>query len=536
MDKVTQSSAIPTLDVASQPVSSPGVLFSSLAAVATAPHSPSASRVAIVSYVTEFLTPSATPVSSVAYVPMISTIPGMTLVSSPSQPVVEMSTVTFVVPSSTFSSSSVIPTQLPLQNETYEVEMQGECVENFEKCQFATLLEKAVSAVVHKADIVTVEVAACHTGLVKAKFSVLNVQNNTAASHLQAYYEEIKFVFKSQNFAAKSSPERVAYVKTLLNCDVTFKMSLQGDCGVIESSKEGFISAFIARAAHLLSIEENSIIVKDVECGSVDVTFIVKDGKRTNISEVVNEVATDDSLVVNYRGQSFTAKSVEVVEPVKPTQQPQTKTKHELSFILYVAFGSLMGVIFLIGCLVLLVRCHRDRNTGGFNLGPDAALELNRFTRIPRASYYQVDFYGAAEEIDASRGDTVEGDFEGGIIPITQSTPSRATNGGASKKGSKRTAGGIGINGGGRKQDEFAMGHLPDWDLPKLAKGEVAVASKEDRITVGTTFGSKENLIDDQKDGASSSGDALQAYDNPALSISELEKSPEDEDGHNATE
>ena len=440
------------------------------------------------------------------------------------------STISFAVPSSTLLPSSVPSTSAPIRNKTYVIEMRGECEENFQKCQFAERLEKEVFAVVNvsTAKIVTNEISNCKSGVLKVTLSVLNVVN----TRIESSFQNISFNFQSHDFRAMSSPERVGFHTTGIKCDVSFKLTLEGDCDLVKkdkSSEKDFIYEFKSQVSDSLGIEQNKINVEDIICGSVVVTFTVEDGKRTNITKQLEKLVEEENLEVNYKGNSFAAKSVEVVEPGKPTKRPQVKTENKLAFILYVTFGALMGVIFLFGVLVLVVRCHRDRVVRGFTLNPEADLELRGFTAIPRASYYQVDYYGGPQEIDASRGDADVDEFEGDTVPITRiNGPPRAdTNGKANKRNTSVVSRDDAVNEAEKNQDEFAMGHLPKWDLPKLGKNEVAVSPKENNMTVGTTFGSKENLVNG--DDKESTEDASHSYVNPALNISEIETSPPDE-------
>ena len=440
------------------------------------------------------------------------------------------STISFAVPSSTLLPSSVPSTSAPIRNKTYVIEMRGECEENFQKCQFAERLEKEVFAVVNvsTAKIVTNEISNCKSGVLKVTLSVLNVVN----TRIESSFQNISFNFQSHDFRAMSSPERVGFHTTGIKCDVSFKLTLEGDCDLVKkdkSSEKDFIYEFKSQVSYSLGIEQNKINVEDIICGSVVVTFTVEDGKRTNITKQLEKLVEEENLEVNYKGNSFAAKSVEVVEPGKPTKQPQVKTENKLAFILYVTFGALMGVIFLFGVLVLVVRCHRDRVVRGFTLNPEADLELRGFTAIPRASYYQVDYYGGPQEIDASRGDADVDEFEGDTVPITRiNGPPRAdTNGKANKRNTSVVSRDDAVNEAEKNQDEFAMGHLPKWDLPKLGKNEVAVSPKENNMTVGTTFGSKENLVNG--DDKENTEDASHSYVNPALNISEIETSPPDE-------
>ncbi|EDO41782.1 predicted protein [Nematostella vectensis] len=274
----------------------------------------------------------------------------------------------------------------------------------------------------------------------------------------------------------------------------TYEITLEGDCAVVladDETKKDFRDALKAVLAKALRISPDDIKVGELECGSIKATVTVQNAEERNVTQRLEEAVKNDAIVVESQGRQYKALKVDVVEPhatgVAPTE-PSTKG---LAFILYVSFGALMGLIFIVGVIVLCHRCRKDKTSGRFTMGQDSEVELKRFAGIPRATYYRVDFYGHAQEIDAVNDLPGDKEYDEAVVPYHQSFRLDDTGGAG--------------QGGDTNQGGFTMGRLPEWDVPKLKSDDIVVASEGEK-------GAKE------KEG----GNTAHAYDNPAMSFGDL--------------
>jgi len=275
-----------------------------------------------------------------------------------------------------------------------------------------------------------------------------------------------------------------------------------GNAEAEQRFKEECAKAFAAG----LGISKSSIAVDEVECGSIIVTFtVIGASVQANVSDELQELVQRGQISVTVNNKTYTANNVEVVPPTtQGTQAPTTEaSKNEVAFILYITFGALMGLIFIVGIIVLILRCRKDRREGGFFLNPETNYELRRFHGIPRANdYSKVNYYGDPVELDATAADPDAPDefqAQPGVNPYTQgSSLDRVKPIAAASSDEKFNVG--------------AMG-LPEWkNLPKLSKSDVTIADdpKQGIPKSSGSVSSRQHLLDD---------DSLPTYDNPIVTF-----------------
>lgn len=284
-----------------------------------------------------------------------------------------------------------------------------------------------------------------------------------------------------------------------------------GDCNDVTNdvkAKESFRYMVVVEVATKLGIDKSFIHVSDVRCGSIRVTVtVIGASGKANVSQELNNLVKNGNIKVTFKGKTYTAKKIEQVRP-STTQSPTTKaSKNELAFTLYITFGVLMALIFIVGIIVLIVRCRKDRHQGSFFLTADTNYELRRFQGIPRArSYSRVNYYGDPVELDATAADpdAASDEFQAQPDPY---------NKGSSLDRVKPVAAASG-------EEKFNVGAagLPQWkNLPKLLKSEVARASspKKGIQPSSGSVGSRNELL--AHEGETPQEGSKLLYDNPGV-------------------
>ena len=133
-----------------------------------------------------------------------------------------------------------------------------------------------------------------------------------------------------------------------------------------------------------------------------------------------------------------------------------------------------MAFIFIVGFIVLVVRCRRDRREGSFFL-PSDGHELRRFHGIPHTSsnYSRVNYYGEPVEKDAAAADPdADDEFQAGVGAYPYDV---APNGGDVVASNRSDA----------KEEKFNVGAMgmPEWkNLPKLSVKEITVTKSSEDI------------------------------------------------------
>lgn len=301
-------------------------------------------------------------------------------------------------------------------------------------------------------------------------------------------------------------------------------MELEGNCADVESeaAKKMFKEEFENQVAQRLGIGKSNVEVSNIKCGSILVTFTVTGvSEMAVISQTLEELVKSGNMKVTVNGTTYPATRIVILSLTTPaTQVPTTKAgKNEVAFILYITFGALMAVIFIVGVIVLILRCRRDRREGSFFLDYEATYELRRFHDVPRArNYSKVNFYGNPVELDATAPDPdspEEFQAQAGDDPYNRGT-------------SLDRVKPIAAASNDAKFNVTAMG-LPEWkDLPKLAKSEVTVVGdrKQGISKSAGSIGSRKHLLDNEILPA----DSEHAYDNPIITFGDGTSGPKGEE------
>ena len=133
----------------------------------------------------------------------------------------------------------------------------------------------------------------------------------------------------------------------------TIVIEFEGDCEdvVSKGTKMKFQQELVRVVGEKLGILENAVVVNDIACGSIRVTFTIsgKSGKA-NVSQVLKKLVDNGNISVTVNGKTFTASKLEVGWPTTPsTLAPITEgKKSEIAFILYITFGALMAFILIV--------------------------------------------------------------------------------------------------------------------------------------------------------------------------------------------
>ena len=291
----------------------------------------------------------------------------------------------------------------------------------------------------------------------------------------------------------------------------TVVIVFEGDCNDITNNvkaKESFRNLVVTEVAKDLGVDKSFIHVSDVQCGSILVTVtVIGTSGKANVSQELKNLVQNGNITVKFHGKTYTAKKIEQVQP-STTQPPTTKpSKNNIPFILYITFGALMALIFIVGIIVLVVRCRKDRRQGGFFLTADTNYELRRFQGIPRArNYSRVNYYGDPVELDATAADpdATSDEFQAQPDPY---------NKGSSLDRVKPVAAASG-------EEKFNVGTagLPEWkNLSKLSKSQVAraVSPKKDLQPSSGSVGSRNELL--AHEGETPQEDSKLSYDNPGV-------------------
>ena len=134
----------------------------------------------------------------------------------------------------------------------------------------------------------------------------------------------------------------------------TIVIEFEGDCEDVVSNKETkmkFEQELVRVVGKKLGIPENAIVVNDIACGSIRVTFTISGTSgKANVSQVLKKLVDNGDVSVTVDGKTFTASKLEVGWPSTPsTLAPTTEgKKSEIAFILYIRFGALMAFIFIV--------------------------------------------------------------------------------------------------------------------------------------------------------------------------------------------
>lgn len=183
-----------------------------------------------------------------------------------------------------------------------------------------------------------------------------------------------------------------------------------------------------------------------------------------------------------------------VLGSVTPKPADDDEQEGNTAMIIYIVFGVVLGLAFLIGVVALIMRCHHERTAGMFHLGNEEQLELSGFTGANKAHFHPGNFYGDLQMESGEPG-----------LGSGSNEPDRVLNGDTVLDDNR--------DGGG----EFGGGYLPEWkNLPTVDLSEAGRAEDESStstnllLTYGNEKPEKENDLFKAKDSVSS-------YDNPTI-------------------
>ena len=193
---------------------------------------------------------------------------------------------------------------------------------------------------------------------------------------------------------------------------VTVRISIDANCSeVVGYDSEDFKKAVRMSITNILNIEESKITISDVKCGSIIVDLKIENVNNQNITKTLTDAVKKKQLKINYKCSQLPVTSVKTIKSKDDGDDDDDNT----TLIIYIVFGSILGLTFLIGIIALIVRCRRERSTGMFHLPSEENLELSGFT-AQNKGYHGGNFYG---ELQPESGDSRISGFPDETDPIS---------------------------------------------------------------------------------------------------------------------
>jgi hypothetical protein len=229
---------------------------------------------------------------------------------------------------------------------------------------------------------------------------------------------------------------------------VLVRITIDANCSQVQTYQStAFKDAVRLACSKVLDIPVSRIKISNVTCGSIIVDMKIENVKNENIIQKLVNAVNNKTLNISYDGRELPVTSVK--EITGDDDDDDSDDDDNTALIIYIVFGSVLGLAFLIGIIVLVVYCRRERSTGMFHLPSEENLELSGFSSHNK-SYQGGNFYG-----DVLPQSTTDG-FSGGITnksdPTTNDFSEDADNGGS-----------------------FGAGYLPAWkNLPTMDMSEVS--------------------------------------------------------------
>ena len=279
----------------------------------------------------------------------------------------------------------------------------------------------------------------------------------------------------STHVATTSSPQTV-----------TVRITIDANCSeVVGYDSEDFKKAVRVSISNVLNIEESKITISNVKCGSIIVDMKIENVNNQNITKTLTEAVDKKQLKINYNGSQLPVTSVKTIKSKDDGQKDDDNT----ALIIYIVFGSILGLAFLIGIIALIVRCRRERSTGMFHLPSEENLELSGFT-AQNKGYHGGNFYG---ELQPESGDSRINGFPNEADPISNNVVEDTEN----------------------DKSFGSTGYLPSWkNLPDIDasqvshEGDTNVANDNLLLTYGRA-GSGEDVNGSSKTNFVSSHDNI---------------------------
>ena len=201
----------------------------------------------------------------------------------------------------------------------------------------------------------------------------------------------------------------------------------------------------------------------------------IKNVKNENITQKLENAIKNNELIFTYKGVVYTVTSVKEIPPSTNSEDDKNT-----ALIIYIVFGAVLGLAFLIGITALIVRCRHERSTGMFHLPSEENLELSGFSDRNK-SYRSGNFYGELQpESSEHRISGIPNESE-----LMTDVADNTDNGGT-----------------------FGEGYLPAWknlptvDMSEVAHEDGASEADEKLVTYGKP-GSEEGTDSGRTDVAS---------------------------------
>ena len=260
---------------------------------------------------------------------------------------------------------------------------------------------------------------------------------------------------------------------------VLVRMIIDANCSQITYRSIIFKNAVRFACSKVLGISTSRITISSVTCGSIIVYMTIENVNNENIFQKLHDAVEKNQLNVTYNGTQLAVISVKQISSKEPDDNDNT------ALIIYIVFGSVLGLAFLIGMIVLVVRCRHERSTGMFHIPSEENLELSGFSGTNK-SYRGGNFYG---ELQPSTNDGVSG---GGVVNKPDSMATDFT--------------GDTENGG-----SFGAGYLPAWkNLPTMDMSEVSLEDNANQVNDNLLLMYGKTGTDEGND----SGKTITSFDN----------------------
>jgi hypothetical protein len=174
---------------------------------------------------------------------------------------------------------------------------------------------------------------------------------------------------------------------------VLVRITIDADCNRVPSQSTSFKDAVRLSCSKVLNISASKIKITAVKCGSILVDMEIQNENNENITRKLEDAVNNNQLNISYNGTQLAVTSVKELT-TKPTSKNDDDDDNTAS-IIYIVFGSVLGLAFLIALVILIVRCRRERSTGMFHLPSEENLELSGFS-VQNKSYQGQggNFYG----------------------------------------------------------------------------------------------------------------------------------------------
>ena len=218
-----------------------------------------------------------------------------------------------------------------------------------------------------------------------------------------------------------------------------------------------FKDAVRSACSIVLNISIAHIKITDIRCGSIIADVRIENVKNENVTQKLADAVDKNQLNITHNGTQLAVTSVKKLTS-EPTSEPTTSeptgksdssdNDDNTALILYIVFGSVLGLAFLIGIIALVVRCRRERSTGMFHLPSEENLELSGFSGQNK-SHQRGNFYG---EFELEPSEHRVSGIPNESVPATNDLDGDTGNGGS-----------------------FGVSYLPAWkNLPTMDMSEVS--------------------------------------------------------------